>query len=46
MEPNFWMMMAIIAGAFILWLIADFFIAKLVGNFIHVGMGDDDDDRG
>ena len=43
-EPNFWIVAAIIAGAFILWLIADFVITYLVGSFIHVGMGDDDDD--
>lgn len=44
MEPNFWIVTGIITGSFILWLIADFFIAKFVGNIIHVGMGEDDDD--
>lgn len=41
-EPNFWIVFGIIGGAFILWLIADFFIGWILGNFIHVGMGDDD----
>lgn len=36
-EPNFWIVAAIIAGVFIIWLIVDFFIAWFIGNFIHVG---------
>lgn len=43
-DPNFWIMAAIVAGALILWLIADFCIAKFVGNIIYIGTGEDDDD--
>lgn len=43
-DHNFWIVAAIIAGALLLWLAADFFIGILFGNFIHVGMGEDDDD--
>lgn len=43
-DPNFWIVASIIAGAFCLWLIADYFIAKFIRNIIGVGMVEDDGD--
>lgn len=46
-DHNFWIVVAIIAGAFLLWRVADFFIGKIAFKCIRVDMeaGRDNDER-